>query len=43
VQKHIDQDGSDLPYQTHFSHVKSNFVTVTALFDTIAVPAELRP
>lgn len=60
VQRHVDADKIDLPYQTHFSHVKvscpsvlrstcpsadpqSNFVTVTALFDTINLPNELRP
>ncbi|WWC88419.1 uncharacterized protein L201_003330 [Kwoniella dendrophila CBS 6074] len=43
VQKHVDADGIDLPYQAHFSHVKSNFVVVTALFDTFGLPSHLAP
>ncbi|WVO17244.1 hypothetical protein L204_104936 [Cryptococcus depauperatus] len=43
LQKHIDSDASTLPYQVHFSHVKSNFVVMAVLFDTIDVPAHLKP
>ncbi|WWC62849.1 uncharacterized protein I303_105447 [Kwoniella dejecticola CBS 10117] len=43
LQKHIDADGPELPYQAHFSHVKSNFVVVTALFDTFGLPTHLAP
>ncbi|KAK8858824.1 hypothetical protein IAR55_003054 [Kwoniella newhampshirensis] len=43
VQRHIDGDAVELPYQVHFSHVKSNFVVVNALFDTINLPMHLRP
>ncbi|WVN87093.1 uncharacterized protein L203_102269 [Cryptococcus depauperatus CBS 7841] len=43
VQEYIDSDASTLPYQVHFSHVKSNFVAVTVLIDTFDVPAHLKP
>ncbi|OCF75418.1 cytoplasmic protein [Kwoniella mangroviensis CBS 8886] len=43
VQKYIDADGAELPYQAHFSHVKSNFVIVSALFDTFGLPTHLAP
>lgn len=55
VQRHLDQDAAELPFQAHFAHVKvrdregtsltpqSNFVTVSALFDTINVPPHLKP
>ncbi|OXG18692.1 cytoplasmic protein [Cryptococcus neoformans Tu401-1] len=43
VQRFVDAEGHRLPYQTHFSHVKSNFVVVVALFDTIDVPIHLKP
>ncbi|WRT68029.1 uncharacterized protein IL334_005004 [Kwoniella shivajii] len=43
VQRHIDADSVELPYQAHFSHVKSNFVNITALFDTFGLPQHLSP
>ncbi|WWC71010.1 uncharacterized protein I206_104963 [Kwoniella pini CBS 10737] len=43
LQKHVDADAAELPYQAHFSHVKSNFVVVTALFDTFGLPTHLAP
>ncbi|OCF37287.1 cytoplasmic protein [Kwoniella heveanensis BCC8398] len=43
VSRKINADGEALPYQVHFSHVKSNFVVVTALFDAIDIPKHLAP
>ncbi|WWD18715.1 hypothetical protein CI109_103169 [Kwoniella shandongensis] len=43
VQQHVDADGVELPYQVHFSHVKSNFIEVTVIMDTINLPTHLRP
>nr|XP_019045357.1 cytoplasmic protein [Kwoniella bestiolae CBS 10118]OCF24287.1 cytoplasmic protein [Kwoniella bestiolae CBS 10118] len=43
VQRYVDADGVELPYQVHFSHVKSNFIIVTALFDTFGLPTHLAP
>jgi Zn-dependent M16 (insulinase) family peptidase len=43
VQKQLDQDGDKLPYFVHYSHVQSNFVSIRAMIDTTALPAELMP
>ncbi|WVR06565.1 hypothetical protein IAU60_003596 [Kwoniella sp. DSM 27419] len=43
VHEHVNADGQELPYQVHFSHVDSNFVNITAIFDTINIPRELAP
>lgn len=43
VQRHIDADGATVPFQAHFSHVKSNFVTISVLLDAANLPSHLMP
>ncbi|KIM85318.1 hypothetical protein PILCRDRAFT_817322 [Piloderma croceum F 1598] len=41
--KHIESDGSPLPFFVEYDHVKSDFVNVHALFSLAKVPNRLRP
>lgn len=43
IQHIIDEDKSDSPLFIHFEHVKSNFVHLTLLLGTGAIPVPLRP
>ncbi|TBU62037.1 Metalloenzyme, LuxS/M16 peptidase-like protein [Dichomitus squalens] len=41
--KHIEQDGTPLPFFVQYDHVKSDFVTVHAYFSLAKLPDRLRP
>ncbi|KAI9060189.1 hypothetical protein FKP32DRAFT_1595582 [Trametes sanguinea] len=41
--KHVEQDGSPLPFFVQYDHVKSDFVTVHAYFSLANLPDRLRP
>ncbi|KAI0375392.1 hypothetical protein BV20DRAFT_960528 [Pilatotrama ljubarskyi] len=41
--KHIEKDGSPLPFFVQYDHVKSDFVTVHAYFSLASLPERLRP
>lgn len=43
IQKIIDQDNTDQPLFIHFEHVPTNFVHITLLLGTEAIPVALRP
>lgn len=43
IQKLIDRDETDLPLFIHFEHVPINFVHLTLLLGTEAIPIALRP
>jgi len=43
LQKHVENDGSDLPFFVQYDDVKSDFVTVHALLSLADLPNELRP
>ncbi|KAI0778573.1 Metalloenzyme, LuxS/M16 peptidase-like protein [Trametes elegans] len=41
--KHIEQDGTALPFFVQYDHVKSDFVTIHAYFSLATLPERLRP
>ncbi|KAH9858191.1 Metalloenzyme, LuxS/M16 peptidase-like protein [Lenzites betulinus] len=41
--KHIESDGTPLPFFVQYDHVKSDFVTVHAYFSLAKLPERLRP
>ncbi|KAH8114457.1 Metalloenzyme, LuxS/M16 peptidase-like protein [Phellopilus nigrolimitatus] len=43
LRKHINADGSKLPFFVHFDHVQSDFVTVRAVLSLAKLPNRLRP
>ncbi|KAH8114464.1 Metalloenzyme, LuxS/M16 peptidase-like protein [Phellopilus nigrolimitatus] len=43
LSKHINADGSKLPFFVHFDHVQSDFVTVRAVLSLAKLPNRLRP
>ncbi|KAH8114466.1 Metalloenzyme, LuxS/M16 peptidase-like protein [Phellopilus nigrolimitatus] len=43
LRKHINADGSKLPFFVHFDHVESDFVTVRAVLSLAKLPNRLRP
>ena len=43
IQKIIDRDDYDLPLFIHFEHVQTNFVHISLLMNTGAIPIPLRP
>ena len=43
LQKKLDSEKVDLPFQAHFLQVSSNFVTISVLIDTASVSDELKP
>ncbi|KDN42524.1 hypothetical protein K437DRAFT_269392 [Tilletiaria anomala UBC 951] len=43
VQAHVDADGASLPFFVQFDHVTSAFLTVSLIFSTANLSAELRP
>ncbi|KIY47049.1 hypothetical protein FISHEDRAFT_75082 [Fistulina hepatica ATCC 64428] len=43
LSKHIDSDGTPVPFFVQYDHVNSDFVTVRALFSMADVPDRLRP
>lgn len=43
VQVHVDQDPTQLPFFVQFDHFNSAFVTISLVFNTSQLPAELYP
>ncbi|GJE87608.1 Zn-dependent peptidase M16-like protein [Phanerochaete sordida] len=43
VSRHVEADGSPLPFFIQYDHVESDFVTISAYFSLADVPDELRP